>query len=895
MAMQHDAKTESALVPVWTALFERDIPAARAALAHARKAPPELAMRLQAYVHLFMGEFRECADILTAIAPWQLSYLDRRALLGVIEHGQALDDHDRAAASIEFLARCGEMSHVAQLLEKATERYGETPALAGLALAAGLALSGNAQLAVHQARVQLQSQRQSALTFRTLGRALLALGQNAQALQALELGTRLYGDEPDALFLRSLALDRLARPEEALALLQPLASQPPAHPLHVLATARLLRRLGRQDEARRLVAACDADEFLPLCGLMLALTPPGGRGAPDFDDVAQALAQPCTTSLEADRYWPDFATQLDLQGLSGLRPALLARVRQRFVAIFPALGTATGVRGSGDLGRARRIGIHLAESGTALMAPLLEHLRSRTAADCEVILIHDQVPLGEKLASYGPAVGEHCVPGVPAPVLTKVLADMALDALLLVQPQSQVQGFALSLARLAPLQIVVDREASALTGATIDAHCCMTDAGWRWTTFAACSVYGDSPPGASRLGLPGSFRVPLTLSGLAHASGGRVCELRPARQWNIPAVQELGQEAPTAGTLQIRMQAPSAGHVLLQDVQVWNGETAFWHPETDQIAHEASFHHDRARIASVSRVNRLTAQMLTSEVDHAFQFHPLPPVTQINRAIVVRSKASSNYFHWLFEGLAALESVIDDPDLADWPVLIDENLHPNLEEALRRVAGPHRRMLRQPQGAPIFLQHAAAGYTANRIPYTLHPGAVFQPDDYVFCPQTLAFLRRRLMGPAAGAPGHRRLFLRRRGGYRHLLNQEEFEALFVEAGFEVIDPGTMDLPAQIKTFSQASHIAGPTGAAFTNLLFAPPGTRILLFTNEATGHHFFSNLATSLGQRMTVIHGQATRDSHPEAHQSDYALSRDLVEQALAADLPPRRASGRTA
>ncbi len=457
MSMRHDVSPESALVPVWTALFERDIPAARAALARAGNAPPEIALHLQAYVHLFMGEFRECADILTAIAPWRLSYLDRRALLGVIEHGQALDDHDRAAASIAFLARCGEMSHVAQLLEKATDRYGETPALAGLALAAGLALSGDAQLAVRQARAQLQNQRQSAPTFRTLGRALLALGQHAQALQALELGTRLYGDDPDSLFLRSLALDRLARPEEALALLQPLASQPPVHPLHALATARLLRRLGRPDEARKLMAASNADEFGPLCELMLALTPAGNLSVPDPDEVAQALARPCTTGLEADRYWPDFATQLDLRGLNALRPALLARVRRRFVALFPGLGTATGVRGSGGLGQARRIGVHLSEPGLPLIAPLLEHLRSRTTADCEVILIHDQTPFGETLASFGQGISEYCVPGVPAPVLTKALADMTLDALLLVLPQSQAQGFALSLARLAPLQVVVDR------------------------------------------------------------------------------------------------------------------------------------------------------------------------------------------------------------------------------------------------------------------------------------------------------------------------------------------------------------------------------------------------------------------------------------------------------
>lgn len=872
---------DAAAVPVWTALFERDIPRAHAALASASpRLSPGLRTRLQAYVNLFEGDFGACVDILAAIPPWRLTYLDRRALLAVVEHGQALEDHDRVAASIEFLARCGEMSQVARLLEQALARYGETAALAGLALAAGLALSADASGTVRQARLHLQAQRHSPLIFQTLGRALLALGQPAQALQALELGARLVPDDPHSRYLRGLALDALGRRDEALSILLHGPKQDEAHPLHALTTARLLRRQGREAEA----AAClrKTDDFLPLCALLLALTPKPHACAPDPVELAQALALPCRTSLEAERYAPEFLAHLDLQGTAALRPATLAQVRARLVALFPGLGTARVVRGAGPLGSLRRLGIHLPANTPPLFEELVAHLRARTGAACDCVLIHGGVSLGEaRLEGLG--VREFLVPGVSAPMLTRIVGELALDALVFVNPLDHVAGFALTLARLAALQVIVD-PSGLLGGATIDAHCRPTPAGWHWTHDAPCSVYDDSPPAITRIGLSGAFRAPLTLAELANHSGGAVHILREAQRWTIAPVPELGLDSAQPDT-PVPMHAPAAGHVRLRDVQVWNGETAFWHPASDQIAHEASFHHDRTRIASVSRVNRLLAQMLTAELDHAFLFHPLPPTVCLDRAIVVRSKASFNYFHWLFEGLAALESVLDDPALADWPLLIDENLHANLEEALRRVAGAHRRILRQPQGAPVLLKEAVAGFSGHRIPYTLHPGAAFEAGDYVFCPQTLDFLRGRLMAGLPPAQGQRRLFLRRRGGYRHLLNHDEIESLFVQAGFEVVDTGTMDLVTQMRTFAEASHIAGPTGAAFSNLLFAPRGARVLLFTNAATGHHFFSNLATSLGLAMTVIHGRTAGDSHAEAHQSDYALPLEPVADALAASL----------
>ena len=49
-----------------------------------------------------------------------------------------------------------------------------------------------------------------------------------------------------------------------------------------------------------------------------------------------------------------------------------------------------------------------------------------------------------------------------------------------------------------------------------------------------------------------------------------------------------------------------------------------------------------------------------------------------------------------------------------------------------------------------------------------------------------------------------------------------------EHGFEIVDLVGESLEAQIELFSQTSLIVAPTGAALTNMLFCPPGTKVII-------------------------------------------------------------------
>ena len=73
---------------------------------------------------------------------------------------------------------------------------------------------------------------------------------------------------------------------------------------------------------------------------------------------------------------------------------------------------------------------------------------------------------------------------------------------------------------------------------------------------------------------------------------------------------------------------------------------------------------------------------------------------------------------------------------------------------------------------------------------------------------------RRIPGWNAGRPLH---------------NEAEVAARLSRLGFVGVEPGTMSLEEQIRTFHAADHVVGVGGAAMTNIVFCrEPGTKVTM-------------------------------------------------------------------
>jgi capsular polysaccharide biosynthesis protein len=149
----------------------------------------------------------------------------------------------------------------------------------------------------------------------------------------------------------------------------------------------------------------------------------------------------------------------------------------------------------------------------------------------------------------------------------------------------------------------------------------------------------------------------------------------------------------------------------------------------------------------------------------------------------------------------------------------------------------------------------------------------------------VAWLRRSFLGEPQPARERRRIFLSRAdASFRRLRNESALRPLLHEYGFEIISPGALSVPAQARLFAEAEVIAGPAGAAFANLVFAPVGARVVEIAPPQWLAAFHWMISARLGLEHTVVLGEGpVMRGVPDsaARRQDISLAPDHLAFAL--------------
>lgn len=177
----------------------------------------------------------------------------------------------------------------------------------------------------------------------------------------------------------------------------------------------------------------------------------------------------------------------------------------------------------------------------------------------------------------------------------------------------------------------------------------------------------------------------------------------------------------------------------------------------------------------------------------------------------IASISSGGYTHWMLDALprlAGLESVSSD----DIKILVSAPLS-DLQVRTLEMLGIGRDRVVVLEGKSI------------RVDDLYFPSFVGAPGNPR--PEGCAWLRSKLLETEHPLPTRRLYVTRRFASHRHLVNEAATEAVFKEFGFETIAAEHLSIDEKIDTFGQASMIAGLHGSNLTNILFAPPKTRIL--------------------------------------------------------------------
>jgi Glycosyltransferase 61 len=241
-----------------------------------------------------------------------------------------------------------------------------------------------------------------------------------------------------------------------------------------------------------------------------------------------------------------------------------------------------------------------------------------------------------------------------------------------------------------------------------------------------------------------------------------------------------------------------------------------------------------------------------------------------------------NYAHWLTEVLPRINLFCranNDPRVQ---LIVDAGLHPNIESSLSAVSGNLHPIVRLEDGESAEVERLFVVSPTGYIPFERRLGPVDGHLHGTFSPHAFACLRERLAGVLNPSvkPLPTKFFLQRKSGMRKILNEHEVESALVQRGFTVVEPEQLTFSEQYHLFSRAEIVAGATGAAFANLIFCRPHTKLVICLADHPHmiYGYWQAMAAAVGCQVTYVSCAIQGSSLMGIH-SDFSVNiPDLVE-----------------
>lgn len=236
--------------------------------------------------------------------------------------------------------------------------------------------------------------------------------------------------------------------------------------------------------------------------------------------------------------------------------------------------------------------------------------------------------------------------------------------------------------------------------------------------------------------------------------------------------------------------------------------------------------------------------------------------------------ASLNYGHFVLDALPRLDLFLRAGlrlQDVDW-IVIPNFQGPSAERLIERLGLPRAKLLRPQPGEQ---------YAFDVLFQPSYPGA-----SAYYHPLIPEFYR----GIAArsgvkASQNRRRLYIPRRGGTRRISNEAEIERVLLERGFETVDFRKISDDAAL--FAGADVVVGPHGAGLANVVFCPPGGKLLELIPSNHVFPFYYSAASAAGLDYWGLIGPAegpelTHDFAPPSD-SDFRIEPAELEAVLTA------------
>lgn len=258
---------------------------------------------------------------------------------------------------------------------------------------------------------------------------------------------------------------------------------------------------------------------------------------------------------------------------------------------------------------------------------------------------------------------------------------------------------------------------------------------------------------------------------------------------------------------------------------------------------------------------------------------------EILEGAVFTDAVSGNYAHFLTEVLPRIFVFSNEHPNTKISLIIDCDLHPNLMQALEMVVGEKVDLIGLEMGCSLLVKSLHVVSTCGYIPFERRAktNSLTDHSDGIFSPNALLsmrdLLKSKISTSTIGAVRHKRIFIKRNSHYRNANNAKEIEDMLVSKGFFVIEPEKFSFKEQVNLFSNAEVLVGVTGAAFANLIFCKPETKIIVLISDYKNmiYGYWPNMASAVGNKVTYVIGECA-DASSRLHSNFQIDLPDLLD-----------------
>ena len=251
------------------------------------------------------------------------------------------------------------------------------------------------------------------------------------------------------------------------------------------------------------------------------------------------------------------------------------------------------------------------------------------------------------------------------------------------------------------------------------------------------------------------------------------------------------------------------------------------------------------------------------------------------KGILLCITASNNYFHFMFGAMTRLALINSISQFDDWPLFIDKKAYniSNLRELLGVINKTNRNVVVIDEGELCKVDDLLIISESLLLPTNVY--GKLRSRDFRMDWDNALLVREACIDKITTTNNNtpRRIFVSRKSN-RRIVNMSEIESIFIKYGFEIVYCEEMSFIEQVQLFNNAEFVAGPTGAALTNILFCNPGTKFICLIPKKARFYSYSTIAGNLGLKSIFVDGKITRGNRYVAAW-EYSCSERDCENAI--------------